>query len=104
MITFKYNNKIWKPKNPEKKLRQLGITWDDVEIIEEETKEVKKDIEYQDIKLYYFINEKTGESISSIYPELRDYPVNANDYEPISREDLERRITERSNRVLQREM
>ena len=36
---FKYNNKIWNPKNPEKKLKQLGITWDDVEIIEEETKQ-----------------------------------------------------------------
>ena len=35
MIVFKYNNKIWKPKNPEKKLKQLGITWDDVEIIKD---------------------------------------------------------------------
>lgn len=35
---FKYNGKLWNPKNPEKKLKQLGITWDDVEIIEEKPK------------------------------------------------------------------
>ena len=55
-ISFKYNGKTWNPKNPEKKLKQLGITWDDVEIIEK--KEVEKpDIEYEDsIRLYYFLN------------------------------------------------
>lgn len=71
IIKFKYNNKIWSPKNPEKKLKQLGITWDDVEIIENTVKK-EEPIEYQDIKLYYFINPKTGWSITSIYPECSD--------------------------------
>ena len=68
---FKYNGKIWNPKNPEKKLKQLGITWDDVEIIEEQKKEKK--IEYEDPnRLYYFINKKTGETISSIYSSIEE--------------------------------
>lgn len=82
-ISFKYNNKIWNPKNPEKKLKQLGITWDDVEIIE--TKEEVKEIEYEDPnRLYYFINPKTGYSKTSIYPECND-----NDYEQCTKEYLE---------------
>lgn len=54
-IKFKYNGKIWNPKNPEKKLKQLGITWDDVEIIKDEI--IKEDaIEYQNPVLYVFKN------------------------------------------------
>lgn len=68
-ITFKYNGKIWNPKNPEKKLKQLGITWDDVEIIKEEIKEEKKE-EYMNPVLYEFKNIKTGETILSIYNKL----------------------------------
>lgn len=67
-ITFKYNGKIWNPKNPEKKLKQLGITWNDVEIIEE-TKQVQIE-EYQNPLLYEFKNNKTGETLSSIYDNL----------------------------------
>ena len=67
-ISFRYNGRNYNPKNPEKKLKQLGITWDDVEIIELQEKE--EIIEYEDIKLYYFINPKTKETISSIYPTL----------------------------------
>lgn len=80
---FKYNGKIWNPKNPEKKLKQLGITWDDVEIIEQQ--EIKKqDIEYEDPnRLYYFLNKKTGWSISSIHSYVSD-----NDYEPCTLETL----------------
>lgn len=80
---FKYNGKIWNPKNPEKKLKQLGITWDDVEIIEQQ--EIKKsDIEYEDPnRLYYFLNKKTGWSISSIYPCIND-----DNYEPCTLETL----------------
>lgn len=68
-MTFKYNGKIWNPKNPEKKLKQLGITWDDVEIIENKTKE-EKPVEMMNTRLYYFRNPKTGYTISSIYPTL----------------------------------
>lgn len=80
---FKYNGKIWNPKNPEKKLKQLGITWDDVEIIEQEVKVQEE--EYADPhRLYYFINPKTGYSKSSIYPECNDP-----DYEQTTIETLE---------------
>lgn len=76
MKSFKYNGKLYNPKNPEKKLKQLGITWDDVEIVEKEDK--TKTIEYEDPnRLYYFINKTTGYSISSIYPEC-----NKEGYEP----------------------
>lgn len=82
--SFKYNGKIWNPKNPEKKLKQLGITWDDVEIIKTPTLEIKKE-EYEDPhRLYYFINKETGYSISSIYP-----VINEIGYEPTSLEYLE---------------
>ena len=80
---FKYNGKIWNPKNPEKKLKQLGITWDDVEIISEPVKK-EKEIEYENPKLYYFINKNTGYSISSIYP-----VCNEQGYEPTTLEYLE---------------
>ena len=88
---FKYNGKIWNPKNPEKKLKQLGITWDDVEIIEEQKKEKK--IEYEDPnRLYYYINKKTGWTLSSIYSsieEMKKHDVAKNkqwydDYERLS--------------------
>lgn len=81
---FKYNGKIWNPKNPEKKLKQLGITWDDVEIIEQEEK--PKQVEYEDPnRLYYFLNKDTGYSYISIYPEC-----NKQGYEPSTLENLER--------------
>lgn len=82
--SFKYNGKIWNPKNPEKKLKQLGITWDDVEIIEQEIKQNKKE-EYEDPnRLYYFINPNTGWSITSIHPYVND-----DGYEQCSKEYLE---------------
>lgn len=82
-ISFKYNGKIWNPKNPEKKLKQLGITWDDVEIIENEEKP-KEIIEYEDPnRLFYFVNKKTGWSITSIHPY-----VNVDGYERCEKEYL----------------
>lgn len=68
-VTFKYNGKIYSPSDPEKKLKKLGITWDDVEIIENQVKEEKK-VEYTNPKLYEFKNRKTGETILSIYDNL----------------------------------
>lgn len=65
---FKYNGKIWNPKNPEKKLKQLGITWNDVEIINNPIKS-ESVIEYEDPeRLYYYVNKETGYSIVSIHP------------------------------------
>lgn len=62
---FKYNGITYYPKDPDKKLKQLGITWNDVEIIKEE---IAKPIELMDIKLYYFVNH-AGQSITSINSE-----------------------------------
>lgn len=89
-ISFKYNGKIWTPKNPEKKLKQLGITLEDVEIITTGVKE-QKEIEYEDPnRLYYFLNPKTGYSITSIHSELQDHIKNKNEYVRTTKETLER--------------
>lgn len=91
-ITFKYNGKIWNPKNPEKKLKQLGITWDDVEIITEQPK-LKETIDYQDPELYVFRNVKTNEVILSIYDNLdllKKY-LDINDYEFIGMQEYDDR-------------
>lgn len=69
MIKFKYNGKIYSPVHPENKLKKLGITWDDVEIIKEEAKEEKRE-EYMNPTLHEFKNIKTGEVILSIYNNL----------------------------------
>lgn len=78
-MKFKYNNKIYNPVNLEKKLKKMGITMGDIEIIPEE----KETIEYINIKLYYFKNKITGELISSIYDNLDNLcnVINVNDYE-----------------------
>lgn len=83
-ISFKYNGKVWNPKNPEKKLKQLGITWDDVEIIETPKNEEKKETELQNPKLYVFKNKHTGFSIESIYENinhLKHVIADIDDYE-----------------------
>jgi hypothetical protein len=82
-ISFIYNRKLYQPKNPEKKLKQLGITWDDVEIVNNKSNEIKE--EYEDPnRLYYFINPKTGWSITSINPVCK-----YDDYEQCTKETLE---------------
>lgn len=50
-MAFKWNGKLWNPKDPEKKLKKLGITWDDVKIIEDKKDEV---IEYVNPMLYAY--------------------------------------------------
>lgn len=77
-IKFKYNGIEYYPKNPDKKLKQLGIIWDDVEIIENEPK--KEPIELLNTRLYIFKNEKTNETILSIYDSLGDYIIDKEDY------------------------
>lgn len=79
MVTFKYNNKIWRPKNPEKKLKQLGITWNDVEIIEEKEKikDDSPDID-TDIILHHYKNYITKETIVSTIDNMK-----VNGYEQI---------------------
>lgn len=76
-----YNNRLYKVQHLKNKLKKLGITEQDIEIIPEK----KQSIEYEDPnRLYYFINKQTGYSITSIYPYVND-----DGYEPISLEHLE---------------
>ena len=66
-MKFIYNNRIYNPVNLDKKLKKLGITIKDIQILEE-----SKEIEEIDtsIQKYYFKNIITGETIVSIYPSL----------------------------------
>ena len=68
-MKFKYNGRIYNPVNVEKKLKKMGITMDDIEIIPEEIKEVK----YEDDTItYLFIDRVNGKRIVSIYDNLDD--------------------------------
>ena len=81
-MKFKYNGRIYNPVNVEKKLKKMGITMDDIEIIPEEIKEVK----YEDDTItYLFIDKINGKRIVSIYDNLDDLKdlINVNDYEKV---------------------
>lgn len=66
MVTFKYNNKQYTTNNLENKLKKLGISEHDIEILG------RRDLGEIDtsIKKYYFKNKVTGETIVSIYDNL----------------------------------
>ena len=81
-MKFKYNGRIYNPVNVKKKLKKMGITMDDIEIIPEEIKEVK----YEDDTItYLFIDRVNGKRIVSIYDNLDDLKdlINVNDYEKV---------------------
>lgn len=80
-MKFKYNGRIYNPVNLEKKLKKMGITIDDIEIIPKE----KEVIEYDNILLYKWRSKKDGSIISSIYDNLNNlkHIINIEDYEPI---------------------
>ena len=85
-MKFMYNGRIYNPVNVEKKLKKMGITMDDIEIIPEEIKEVK----YEDDTItHLFIDEVNGKRIVSIYDNLDDLKdfINVNDYEKVRKED-----------------
>ena len=85
-MKFKYNGRIYNPVNVEKKLKKMGITMDDIEIIPEEIKEVK----YEDDTItYLFIDKINDKRIVSIYDNLDDLKdlINVNDYEKVRKED-----------------
>ena len=85
-MKFKYNGRIYNPVNVEKKLKKMGITMNDIEIIPEEIKEVK----YEDDTItYLFIDRVNGKRIVSIYDNLDDLKdlINVNDYEKVRKED-----------------
>lgn len=75
-MKFKYQGKIYSPSNLEKKLRKMGITMEDIEILPDEIK--KEDYKDDSITKYYFTNIKTGYTIVSIYPTIPEW-VNGKD-------------------------
>ena len=66
-MKFIFNNKIYNPVNLEKKLKKLGITLKDIQIIEDN--KIIDEIDTS-IQKYYFKNTITGEIIASIYASL----------------------------------
>lgn len=66
MTKFTYNGRIYNPVNLEKKLKKMGITRNDIEIIPDK----KEVIEMNDVKLYYFKNKVNGHTITSVYDNL----------------------------------
>lgn len=79
-MKFMYKGQVYNPVNVEKKLKKLGITMNDIEIIPEEKNE---NIEMRDIQLFHFKNRITGETITSIYDNLDNLHniININDYD-----------------------
>ena len=77
-MKFIFNNKIYNPVNLEKKLKKLGITLKDIQIIEDN--KIIDEIDTS-IQKYYFKNTITGETIISIYPSLEHLKNTVNIYE-----------------------
>ena len=77
-MKFIFNNKIYNPVNLEKKLKKLGITLKDIQIIEDN--KIIDEIDTS-IQKYYFKNIITGETIISIYPSLEHLKNIVNTYE-----------------------
>ena len=77
-MKFIFNNKIYNPVNLEKKLKKLGITLKDIQIIEDN--KIIDEIDTS-IQKYYFKNTITGEIIISIYPSLEHLKSIVNIYE-----------------------
>ena len=77
-MKFIFNNKIYNPVNLEKKLKKLGITLKDIQIIEDN--KIIDEIDTS-IQKYYFKNTITGETITFIYPSLEHLKNIVNIYE-----------------------
>ena len=77
-MKFIFNNKIYNPVNLEKKLKKLGITLEDIQIIEDN--KIIDEIDTS-IQKYYFKNTITGETIVSVYPSLEHLKNIVNIYE-----------------------
>ena len=77
-MKFIFNNKIYNPVNLEKKLKKLGITLKDIQIIEDN--KIIDEIDTS-IQKYYFKNIITRETIVSIYPSLEHLKNIINIYE-----------------------
>lgn len=66
-IKFKYNGIVYYPKDLDKKLKKLGITKDDIEIVNDDNK-IETPLELDDIRKHYFTNGVF--TITSIYDNL----------------------------------
>ena len=66
MTKFKYNNRIYNPSDLDKKLKKLGITRSDIEIIEDTTIKEEPDIS---ITKHHFVLHN-GYTVTSIYNNL----------------------------------
>lgn len=101
---FKYKNQIYQCTSLEKKLKRLKINREEIDILFEgeltqselekkylELTKTKKSLEENlpDIKLFYFINKITGESITSISEDISSIP-NSDKYEPTTKDYLEK--------------
>lgn len=54
MIKFKYNDKIYQTKDLDKKLSQMNLTKDDIELLEDKVEEIES------IPLHYLFNTRNG--------------------------------------------
>ena len=66
MTKFKYNNRIYNPSDLDKKLKKLGITRSDIEIIEDTT--IKEELDTSITKHYFIL--PNGYTVTSIYNNL----------------------------------
>lgn len=89
MVTFKYNNRVYKAQHLKNKLKKLKITEEDIEILPNENEiELEKKIEslpyesWHNPKLYKFYNSKDKTTILSIYNNLDNLKgiINIEDY------------------------
>lgn len=62
-MKFKYQGKIYAPSNLEKKLKKMGITMEDIEIIKDEIKEEKE----EESKLKKIIVRSTKDDLRRIF-------------------------------------
>ena len=77
MTKFKYNNRIYNPSDLDKKLKKLGITRSDIEIIEDTT--IKEELDTSITKHHFVL--PNGYTVISIYNNLDNLGIT--DYKQI---------------------
>ena len=77
MTKFKYNNRIYNPSDLDKKLKKLGITYSDIEIIEDTT--IKEEPDTSITKHHFVL--PNGYTVTSIYNNLDNLGIT--DYKQI---------------------
>lgn len=86
-MKFKYNGRIYNPSNVEKKLKKMGISMNDIEIIKED--DIIEE-PHTEVTLFYYYNPNTGYSICSIYDNAID------GYEKLDKRSLDKIIKRRT--------